>query len=162
MRKGLALIVKPILRKRGGIMEIRNCRRCKRLFQYITGRVICPACKDEEEKEFQKVKDYLYEHPKATMAEVSQATEVSVATIRHYLREGRLIITPDSPIGIECEKCGTTIKTGRFCERCARELERDVRAAKDSLAGPKSFGLDKTDPKKSRMYYLNKDKIEGR
>ena len=32
------------------------------------------------------------------MAEVSQATGVSVATIRHYLREGRLIITPDSPI----------------------------------------------------------------
>lgn len=144
-------------------MDIRNCRRCKKLFQYITGRVICPACKEEEEKEFKRVKDYLYDHPKASMAEVSQATDVAIATIKHYLREGRLIITPDSPMGIECEKCGASIKTGRFCERCAFELERDVRLASDSLKGPeRSLTFEKTDPKKTRMHYLNKDRIEGR
>lgn len=146
-------------------MDIRNCKRCNRLFQYITGRMICPACKEEEEKDFQKVKDYLYEHPKASMAEVSQETGVPLSEIKHFLREGRLIITPDSPMGIDCEKCGALIKTGRFCEKCAIELERDVRLASDSLRSPiekRSYMLDKTDPKKSKMHYLNKEKIEGR
>lgn len=143
-------------------MEVRNCRRCKRLFQYITGRVICPACKEEEEKDFQKVKDYLYDHPKASMAEVAQETEVPVATIRHYLREGRLIVTSDSPMGIECEKCGTSIKTGRFCEKCAYELERDMRSVTGGMQTPSQNTYSKTDPKKSKMHYLNKDRIEGK
>ena len=26
-------------------MEVMNCRSCKRLFNYITGPMICPACK---------------------------------------------------------------------------------------------------------------------
>ena len=107
------MIVKPILRKRVALWKLEIVEGVK-TFQYITGRVICPALKTK--KEFQKVKDYLYEHPKATMAEVSQATGVSVATIRHYLREGGTHHYADSPIDIECEKCGTTIKTGRFCE----------------------------------------------
>ncbi|NLK21798.1 MAG: MerR family transcriptional regulator [Epulopiscium sp.] len=141
-------------------MDVRNCRRCNRLFQYIVGRMICPSCKEEEEKEFKRVKDYLYDHPKANMIEVSEATEVPVTSIKHYLREGRLIITNDSPIGIECEKCGATIKTGRFCERCAYELERDMRSVTNSLQN--STKNISTDPKKSRMHYLNKDKIGGK
>ena len=31
-------------------MEVMNCRNCKRLFNYITGPMICPACKDKLEK----------------------------------------------------------------------------------------------------------------
>ena len=33
-------------------MEVMNCRNCKRLFNYITGPMICPACKDKLEKKF--------------------------------------------------------------------------------------------------------------
>lgn len=142
-------------------MEIKNCRRCNRLFQYVTGRMICPVCRDEEEKDFQRVKDYLYDHPKAPLAQVSQETDVSVSTIKHYLREGRLLISPDSPIGIECEKCGTMIKTGRFCERCAYELEKSMRAVTGDLNKNSVKGFY-TDPKKTKMHYLNKGKIEGK
>ena len=28
----------------------------------------------------------------------------------------------DSPIGIACEVCGATIRTGRYCERCKNDL----------------------------------------
>ncbi|WP_058485997.1 TIGR03826 family flagellar region protein [Defluviitalea phaphyphila] len=140
-------------------MEIRNCKKCNRLFQYVTGRVICPACKEEEEKVFKKIKEYLYEHPKATLVQVSQETGASIPTIKHYIREGRLIITPESPIGIECERCGTMIKTGRFCEKCAYEIERDMKKATNGLI-KNSTKYTNSNLKKSKMHYLNKNKIE--
>ena len=31
-------------------MNVRNCRNCGRLFNYIAGAPVCPACKDELEK----------------------------------------------------------------------------------------------------------------
>ena len=43
-------------------MDVRTCRRCKRLFNYITGPVICPGCREEVEKEFQIVKKYIEEN----------------------------------------------------------------------------------------------------
>lgn len=138
-------------------MEVINCKKCNRLFQYVAGRRICPACKDEEEKEFKKLKDYLYDHPKATMLEISEATEISVSTIQHYLREGRLIITNDSPLGIECEKCGAEIKTGRFCERCAYELEMGMRMATNELK--EKIKKPYANTSKTKMHYLSKDKI---
>ncbi|HOQ16714.1 MAG TPA: winged helix-turn-helix transcriptional regulator [Defluviitaleaceae bacterium] len=137
-------------------MEVINCKKCNRLFQYIGGRMICPVCHEEEEQEFKLLKEYLYEHPKATMVEVSQATGVSVTAIRHYLREGRLIITNDSPIGIECEKCGIEIKTGRFCERCAYELEMGMRMATNELLEKNKNPYANTT--KSKMHYLRRTK----
>lgn len=37
-------------------MDVKNCRKCKRLFNYIGGQQICPACREAIEAEFQKVK----------------------------------------------------------------------------------------------------------
>ena len=39
-------------------MNVRNCKECGRLFNYIAGPPICPACKEELEKKFQKAKEY--------------------------------------------------------------------------------------------------------
>ena len=137
-------------------MEVINCKKCNRLFQYIAGRMICPICQEEEEKEFKLLKEYLYEHPRATMIEVSEATGISIQAIKHYLREGRLIITNDSPIGIECEKCGAEIKTGRFCERCAYELEMGMRLITNELK--EKTKVPYPNSSKSKMHYLKRNK----
>jgi len=50
-----------------GMPDIRNCKRCGRLFNYIGGRPICQDCKKQDEEEFKRVKEYLYEHPKASI-----------------------------------------------------------------------------------------------
>ena len=34
-------------------MNVKNCRNCGKLFNYIAGPNICPACKEEIEKKFQ-------------------------------------------------------------------------------------------------------------
>jgi len=65
-----------------GMPDIRNCKRCGRLFNYIGGRPICQDCKKQDEEEFKRVKEYLYEHPKASIIEVSNALDISVQKIR--------------------------------------------------------------------------------
>ncbi|HAA64542.1 MAG TPA: MerR family transcriptional regulator, partial [Thermoanaerobacter sp.] len=57
-------------------MEIRNCKRCGRLYTY-TGIDLCPVCYRQDEEDFMKVRDYLDTHPSATMLEISQNTQVS-------------------------------------------------------------------------------------
>ena len=99
-------------------MEVRACRSCKRLFNYIAGPVRCPACSEALEKKFQQVKSYIWDHKTASLQEISEANDVSVGQLRQWVREERLCFTEDSPVGLECENCGAIIKTGRYCANC--------------------------------------------
>lgn len=114
-------------------MEVKNCVKCKKIFQYLSGPQLCPNCKDQEEKDFQAVKDYLRANPKATITEVSEELEMSVDKITRYLREGRLEIAPGSAIILECERCGAPITTGRFCSSCSGRLEGDLKSTSQEL-----------------------------
>ena len=57
-------------------MNVRNCRKCGKLFNYISGMPICPACKDKLEEKFQTVKKYIRENRLADIKEVAEACEV--------------------------------------------------------------------------------------
>lgn len=103
-------------------MNVRNCRKCKKLFNYVVGPIICPACRDEMEAEFQKVKKYVQENPHCDIRTVSEACEVDPAQIRQWVREERLEFSDDSAVGLNCEKCGKIIKSGRFCDECKRDM----------------------------------------
>ena len=39
-----------------------------------------------------------------------------------WVREERLSFTDDSLVGLECERCGKMIHSGRFCKECAGGL----------------------------------------
>ncbi len=107
-------------------MDVRNCRGCGRLFNYFSGPPTCPACRDALETKFQEVKEYLRDKPNSTISAVADDNEVTVQQIRQWVREERLTFSPDSPIGIDCEVCGKTIKTGRFCEECKNKVKSDL------------------------------------
>ena len=110
-------------------MNVRNCRKCKRLFNYMVGPVLCEACKQGLEVKFQEVKKYIQDNPRSDIRMVSEACEVDPAQIRQWIREERLCFTDDSPIGIACERCGTTIRTGRFCEHCKNDMANSFNKA---------------------------------
>ena len=93
-------------------MEIKNCKGCGRLFNYLGGPPLCPACVANLEKKFVEVKAYIRENPAATMQQISDDNDVSTKQLKQWGREERLRFTDDSPIGMECEKCGAMIKTG--------------------------------------------------
>ena len=96
-------------------MDVRNCRMCGKLYNYIGGpyRGLCPDCVRKMEDKFEEVKEYINENGTATISQVSADCEVSVKQIEKWVREERLCFAADSPIGIACEKCGKMIKSGR-------------------------------------------------
>ena len=103
-------------------MEVKNCRECGRLFNYIGGQRVCPSCREKLEDKFQQVKKYIEEHRSAQMQEISEENDVTIQQIKQWVREERLAFTNDSIVGIECESCGCTIKTGRFCDACKKQM----------------------------------------
>ncbi|BBF44815.1 flagellar protein [Lachnospiraceae bacterium KM106-2] len=110
-------------------MDVRNCRNCGKLFNYLTGVPICPACQRQLEDKFAEVKQYIYDNPGASVNQVSDEMEVTVQQIRRWIREERLTFSEDSSVGIECENCGKLIKTGRFCKECKDKLANNLNHA---------------------------------
>lgn len=138
-------------------MDVRTCRSCGRLFNYLQGPPICPACKKRLEEKFIQVRDYIREHESASIQQISDDNEVSVKQIKQWIREERLAFSDKSPVGIECENCGAMIRTGRFCEHCKSTL---ATALKDMYAMPPkddvgSLGIRGRD--KDRMRFLDKN-----
>lgn len=107
-------------------MDVRNCKECGRLFNYIGGPRLCPACKDKLEEKFAQVKKYIEDNRTAQLQQISEDNDVSIQQIKQWVREERLAFTEDSMVGIECESCGCTIKTGRFCENCKKAMVNNL------------------------------------
>ncbi|MGN0342924.1 MAG: flagellar protein [Roseburia sp.] len=133
-------------------MDVRNCRSCGRLFNYLGGQPICQACKEKLEEKFQQVKEYLRENPNSSIQTVSEENDVSTKQIKQWVREERLTFSDDSPVGIDCECCGATIKTGRFCEKCKSEMKNDFRSVMQSNSKP--LDPPKRTSERDKMRYL--------
>ncbi|MCI8408537.1 MAG: flagellar protein, partial [Lachnospiraceae bacterium] len=87
---------------------------------------ICPTCSKKLEDKFEDVKEYIYNNPGANINQVAEENDVSIKQIKHWVREERLCFSDNSELGIECEKCGAMIKTGRFCQKCKKQLENSL------------------------------------
>lgn len=115
--------------------EVRNCKKCGKIFSYLGGQPLCPACRDKDEEDFKRVKEYLYENPGATLSEVSNVLDISVGKIKRFLKEGRLeIVGEGGNVILECENCGKSIKSGRLCEECERELANELKSAARTMS----------------------------
>ena len=124
-------------------MEVKVCKNCRRLFQYIYGPELCPQClknlpKDEiepiqqnenkfqikpmvkeEEELYEKVKDFIMRNPKADISTIAEANDVSPKKLLDWIRQERLEFSDDSKDAwFECAVCGAKIKSGRLCNRC--------------------------------------------
>jgi flagellar operon protein (TIGR03826 family) len=137
--------------------DVRNCKRCGHIFNYIGGMPICPTCKGMDEEDFKRVKAYLWDNPGATLSEVSSVLEISVEKIKAFLKEGRLEIIGDAEgnMILECEKCGKSIKSGRLCDECTKGLTNELRYTASQMSSEVS-GAEKS-KKAVGMRYLNKD-----
>jgi methionyl-tRNA synthetase len=93
------------------------------------GPFICPTCREEKEAKFQQVKTYIQDHRGATVHEVSEECEVEVNQINQWISEERLQFSDDSPISVNCEKCGAMIRSGVYCEKCKAEMANNLSSA---------------------------------
>ena len=133
-------------------MDVRNCRQCGRLFNYLSGPPICQACRDALEEKFQQVKEYVRSNPGATIQMVSEDNDVSVKQIKQWIREERLVISNGMAEGIVCENCGRPIHTGRFCESCKKTMVQDLSNAFEKPK-PAERSL-RTEKENDRMRFL--------
>lgn len=137
-------------------MNVKNCRGCGRIFNYVAGPFLCQVCREGMEAKFQEVKEYIRANPGVGINEVSVACDVPVSQIQQWLREERLEVTEDSPIYLSCEGCGANIRFGRYCDKCKNAVASgfknvlNTHKAQQQAAAPK-----RTDPRDNpRMRYL--------
>ncbi|MBD5531425.1 MAG: flagellar protein [Lachnospiraceae bacterium] len=136
-------------------MNVRNCRKCGRIFNYVAGPHICPACREKQEEKFQEVKNFIRDNKDATINVVSEECDVEIPQIQQWIREERLAFSDDSPIGVSCENCGAMIKTGRFCEKCKKGMANDLSNAIRKPEAPK-LEPKKQDRENPKMRFLDR------
>lgn len=141
------------MRLRGAwTMEVRNCRGCGRLFNYMSGAPICDQCRRKLEEKFQEVKEYLRDNPNSTVAQVSEAMDVSTKQIKQWIKEERLSLTTAGADGIVCEQCGAPICSGRFCNKCKASMVNNLEGAIDKPKGTMAHNIKEQNA--HRMHFL--------
>lgn len=137
-------------------MNIKNCIRCKKIYQY-DGFKLCHNCRKEDELDFQRVKEYLEEFPGANISNVVDNTKVATKKVIEFLKEGRLEIEGGGDIILECETCGAGITTGRFCDKCAGGLQRELGQAMKGGGKPQA-----KDDSSNKAQFRIRDRYERR
>ena len=108
------------------------------------------------EDKFHEVKQYLEDHPGASVEQTATDNDISTKQIRQWVKEERLILSSATEAGIVCEKCGKPIRTGRFCDKCKENMANAFQNAYPKKEEPKKqdtiSGRDR-----DRMRYLKNE-----
>ena len=104
--------------------------------------------------DFGKVKKYLEENGPTPTLVLAEATGVKVEIIEIFLRQGRLEIPEGSKYYLKCERCGCSIRFGRYCPSCTQELAGGIQRMlfEDMGARPKNTNSELM----GRMRYLDR------
>ena len=113
---------------------------------------MCPVCREDIEKKFQQVKEYVSNNANCSVALVAEECEVSEKQIKQWVREERLIFADGAVAGISCEVCGAPIATGRFCAKCKTQVMNDLNGA---IAKPEAPVIQKKTKDNPRMRFLD-------
>lgn len=140
-------------------MSICCCRRCgkKHIEENTT---ICTSCVEREENEFQTIKDFLEIHPFATVFEVAVSLDVSIKSIKCYLRDCRLeLVERDNQknILLTCEKCGAPIPSGHYCTACENLTPHNYKSFV-GIQSNKAAADSKDTPSKTNVTYYQASK----
>lgn len=97
------------------------CEKCggRMLFKGV-GEYRCEDCGETEFDDYGKVRNYIEKNPKQTMIhDIEANTGVSRRIIRQLLRDERIQVASDSKVFLQCEVCRVSIRSGRYCAKCA-------------------------------------------
>ncbi|MBA2874618.1 TIGR03826 family flagellar region protein [Thermaerobacillus caldiproteolyticus] len=136
-------------------MNLENCPNCGNLFVKSQFRDICESCYKEEEKQFEKVYQFLRkrENRMATMTQVVNGTGVKESLLIKFIRNGRLKLAPFPNLGYPCDRCGKMIREGKLCANCLKDLNQQIEK------------LQKEEMKKKRqastVYYVKKEENDS-
>lgn len=128
--------------------NIIQCKMCGGLFESLGGKV-CGKCLEQIDKDFVKIRNYLYEYPgKSSVDEICEGTEVSQEVVLHLIKEKRLTSATPSGGALTCKMCQKPISSGSMCDAC-----------KLSLANSLQSSLPKAVPEKKQPKGSNKSRM---
>ena len=116
--------------------KMKNCSSCGKVFIAINNSRVCPDCREKEEQWEKEIIEYVREHPKSQIPEIVEATGVQEPIIRRMIREGRFL-SSNVELFYPCEKCGSPIPKGQYCDKCQKEMREELQSAigKQSASG---------------------------
>ncbi len=115
--------------------QLAKCRRCAKLFTRERGD-LCPECKKDENRQVEKVRNFLDLHKESGPSKVAEKTGVAPEEILRFAKDGLIPASEYENIRYPCEVCQEPIASGRFCKRCnsnlAEEFEKTVEKMRDT------------------------------
>ena len=81
---------------------------------------------------------------------------METAQIQQWIREERLEFTEDSPIKLPCEKCGTMIRAGKYCEKCKGAMAKNLSSVIEKPKVVVTSAPKKQTEHSSKMRFLDK------
>ncbi|HKL12605.1 MAG TPA: TIGR03826 family flagellar region protein [Halanaerobiales bacterium] len=137
-------------------MEIRNCKKCGKIYQYDGTHKICLECRRKEEEDFEKVKEFLRNNPNSSIKKVSEETGVEKKIILEFIKDERLIAGDiELEVTLKCERCGREIKHGKYCEKCIADMKKEI----DEISSKKEND-DKNQRKKRENMHV-RDRLQN-
>lgn len=141
-------------------MGFQYCKKCRKA--YINGSSgYCNNCIKEMDDSVKVIKEYLEIHPGASVADISRNTDVSKKDIIYLLREDRLVLENADEGFITCDRCGKSIKSGRYCDSCLTSMGNMFSNLSNELKA-KHDRINKANNKSTRGMSGNKMKISRR
>ena len=129
-----------------------TCQCGRKLFYVGSGKYKCEKCDEIVLDDFGKVKQCLEENGVMPVAAISQYTGVSMEVIEFLLKDGRVEIAESSKYFLSCQKCGCSIRSGRFCIDCAKELAHGIENICYNEVGERPKHADAH----AKMHFLNR------
>lgn len=107
--------------------QIDTCNSCGKLFPRISIR-LCRTCARIDENRFTLVRQYLAANNGAPLAEIAQATGVTIGDVRRFTDSGRLI---EIETDLDHCTCSENAERCRYCRsqlaRTFQKMEREIR-----------------------------------
>ena len=129
------------------------CEVCKGKMYYVNGGLYrCEKCEHEVIDDFGKVRTFIESNGSAPALTISAATGVSTEVIEAFLKQGRVEIPDGSKYYIKCERCGCSIRYGRFCPECVQELAGGIKNVFCAEMGERP----KREDMSGKIHFLNK------
>ena len=108
-------------------MSLVNCQKCGKAFGCAGGKPICPECRENEDQNFELVREYVRDHPGTPIDVVADETGIPSEKIRAYLNEG-LLASQNVKVDLKCQLCERSISSGNYCINCMDRLKKGLKS----------------------------------
>jgi primosomal protein N' len=125
-------------------MPLSKCPRSGKLFDNALGPVH-PDVLEEEEADYQRILDYISEHPNCGTDEAAKATGVEVACLQRLVKQGRVAALSQEDLRLqEEENLKRAEEVAKRNARLAQDLQRAATTLKDAVPQAKIGSVHNT------------------